>query len=480
MPKIIRLIFSLTIIGLVGFAGYLIFFDLNSTPTNKTGIPPIKVSSNTAENKTNNPQIDSLLLEAKSLFDQNKYQEALQTYVKAYELDKSSNLAIIGVAEVYFELDRQDLVQQNLQNALAKGDLTYDGKILVVKSHLLKQDLPNARQAYQSIQPESNQKLLLGFYIDSLSSNLKSGRDKLETIIKSNSNDEPSQIATKLKESLAVYDTFVDSPKSYLFAIIGKTLIEQNQFVIARPFLFGSIEDKNDYRDAWLMLGYSYLLSNKNEDAQKALERAKQIDPYNPEVYFYLGLAQQKNSQNDLAIENLKKASSFGFRSSKDSLVQLANSLYLEKNYAESSDYFIRASQVGVLSLEDYTKLVWMNLEQLNNPSLAVTISLEALQNYPTTPMANNLVGWAQLGAGNLTEANKYLKLALEQDPNLDAAYLNLGFLSLRQNNPTEALNLFQKAVELANQNRSSSIAERAQAEINKINSNSATSGATR
>jgi tetratricopeptide (TPR) repeat protein len=480
MPKIIKLILTLIIIGLLGFAGYLVFFDLNSTISKSPGIPPIKVNSNTAENKTNNPEIDSLLAEAKTLFQQKKYQEALQTYVKAYELDKSSNLAIIGVAEVYFELDRQDLVQQNLQNALLKGDLTYDGKILVVKSHLLKQDLPNARQAYQSIQPESNQKLLLGFYIDSLSSNLKAGREKLETIIKSAANDEPFQVASKLKESLAIYDTFLDSPKSYLFALIGKTLIEQNQFVIARPFLFGSIEDKNDYRDSWLMLGYSYLLSNKNEDAQKALERAKQIDPYNPEVYFYLGLAQQKNSQNDLALDNLKKASSFGFRSSKDNLVQIANSLYLEKNYVESSDYFIRASQVGSLSLEEYTKVVWMNLEQLKNPSLAVTVSLQALQNYPTTPMANNLVGWAQLGADNLTEANKFLKLALEQDPNLDAAYLNLGFLSLRQNNPTEALNLFQKAVELGNKNRSSSIAERAQAEINKINSVSSNGTTTR
>jgi tetratricopeptide (TPR) repeat protein len=377
---------------------------------------------------------------------------------------------LIGIAGIYFELDKQDFTLKNLQSAQLKGELNYDGKILLLKSAILSQNLPQARIAYNSITENTNEKLLLGSLINILAQDLIEAENKLKLIVTNNINDQHFLVAKELLQSINIYKTFIDSPYAYLYALSAKTLLDQNQFILARPLLFASIENQNDYRDAWLMLGYSYILVNKNDDAIKALNRAKQIDPYNPETFFYLGLAQQKSNKTSQSIENLQRANSFGFRSSKDNLVQIANSFYLEKKYTEALDFYNQATSEGSLSIEDYTKMIWINLEHTNSLQEALNIAQKALNEYPTTPMANNLVAWSYIGLNNYSEAKKYLEIALLQNPNFEAAYLNLGLVAVANQNTDEALTNFNKAIELAEQNRAPSIAERAKSEIQKLN----------
>lgn len=464
MEKVIKTSIAVGVIGLSLATGYIVY---NNKPEPNTDIviPPLRQSA-----QTSNDSINKLLSEAKLLKLEQKFQESIQKYVKAYELDKSSNLAIIGIASVYYEADRQDFTLKNLQNAEKKGPLDYDGKILFLKLAILNQNVTQAQQVYNSITENTAEKLLLGAITNILSYDIASAKSKLDTIIANNVSTSEKTTAEKLKNALSIYETFTDSPKSYLFALISKELIDQNLYLLARPILFASIEDKNDYRDAWLLLGYSYLLSNKTGDAIKSLERAKQVDPYNAEIHFYLGIAQQKLDQSQKALDSFQKASSFGFRNSKDNLIQIANSFYLEKKFQDALEFYIKAENEGTIPLQDYTKMVYVALEELNDPKLGLEISLRSLQKYPTAPMSNNLVGWAQIKSGDYQEAKRYLNLALEINPTFEAAYLNLGLIAAAENNRDTALQNFNQAIQFANQNRAPSIRERAQAEINKLN----------
>jgi tetratricopeptide (TPR) repeat protein len=464
MEKVIKSSIAIGITGIILTSSYLAYSNFKSPTQVSISRPPLRASS------ASNPAIASLLNEAQVLKEARQYDQSVQKYVQAFELDKSSNLALIGIASVYFELDKQEFVLKNLQNAEQKGSLNYEGKILLLKSAIFNQNIPAARNAFDSIAENTNEKLLLGSLINILANEVEEAENKLKNIATNNISDSYFILAQKLISSIDLYKTFIDSPHSYLLATSAKTLLDGDQFILARPLLFASIEKENDYRDAWLMLGYSYLLVNKNDDAIKSLNRAKQIDPYNPEVFFYLGLAEKKLNKTESSLENFQKASSFGFRNSKDNLVQIANSFYLEKRYEDAIDFYTRAQNEGTLKLDDYTKVVWINIEHLDQPQEALNAALIALENYSSTPMANNLAGWANIALGNLQEAEKFLQIALQIDPNFDPAYLNLGLLAKTQDQPEKAIENFNKAIQLANQNRSPSIAERAKSEIEKIN----------
>jgi tetratricopeptide (TPR) repeat protein len=467
MQKVIKSILVLTTGAVLTATGFLVY--QNYTSANTLLEVSTKRRVNLGSYTPGNPAYSSLISEAKLLYDNRDYNQSIKKYVEAYEIDRNSNQALIGIAEVYIELDRLDLAEQNLINAQKIEPLNTAGQVAALKISIINENLDQAKKIYDSILESSNKKLILGVVLDILNNNIDLAIQKNQEIIKLNQADKFLTLAQSFQKNFEVYKTFIDSPKAYLNSLIAKSLIDQNEFLVARPLLFASIQEKNDFRDAWIMLGYTYLLGNKNADATKALERAKNIDPYNPETYFYLGLAQKKNNQEDVAVENFKKASSFGFRNNKDSLIQIAHSLFLQEEYSEASKYFMEALSTGQLSIDDYTRITWINLEVAPNLDNATLASSEALKFYPETAIANNLMGWAKIYSQSFGEAETYLNLALKLDPNLDAAYLNLGLLKTKQSDLVAARGFYEQAITKATENNSSSIAERARSELLKI-----------
>jgi len=465
MEKIVKSTIALSVIGLISAGGYLLY----SSHSNST--QPIEISPSTRPAPpVRNPDLASLLSQAEEHKNKREFREAATKYQQAFELDKNSNLALIGIAEVYYLVDQHARARDAITSAEKIGQLNYQGKILKMKLSIIRQDIPLTREVFNSITENTNEKMVIGSLVNLLVYDIAEATNKLNAVINGGITDQYTTTAQKLLNAINLYRTFTDSPRAYLYALAGKALIDDNQFFLARPLLMASIEFQNDYRDSWLMLGYTYLLGGNNQDAIRSLQRAKQIDPYNAEVHFYLGLAQQKVNQLDQAANSFRQASSFGFRNSGESLKRIANSLFLDKKYQESLDYYQRAAAETRLSIEEYTRMIYINIEILNQPELALEASLQALQNYPTTPMAANLVGWANLAIGNYEQAVRYLQMAVEQDPMLDAAYLNIGILAIKTENYLEAERMLTKAIQLARQNRSPSIVERAQNELNKLN----------
>lgn len=466
MEKFVKSTIALSVIGLVSAGGYLIYSNYsNSTqpieisPTQLRPAPP-----------TRNPNISSLLEQAQTHKLNREFREAAQKYQQAFEIDQKSNLALIGIAEVYFLVDQHSRARDAIARAEQLGQLTYEGKILKMKLAIVRQDIPQTREVFNSISENTNEKMVIGSLVNFLVYDLAEARNKLNAVINGGVTDEYSSTAQKLLNAINLYQTFTDSPRSYLYALAGKALIDENQIFLARPLLMASIEFQNDYRDAWLMLGYTYLLAGNNQDAIRSLQRAKQIDPYNAEVHFYLGLALEKTNQAEEAANSFRQASSFGFRNPSESLKRVANSLFLDQKYQEALDYYLRAQENSRLSIEEYTRMIWITVDITNQPEKALEISLQALQNYPTTPMSANLVGWANIANNNFDQAARYLQMAIEQDPELDAAYLNIGLLAVKTENYLEAEVMFKKAIELATKNRAPSIADRARNELNNLN----------
>lgn len=467
--------FTVVVVLLIGLAIFLLMQE-----SKKVDLPTILPETLNTESvadhellQDESPEFIELITDAEEFYQQGAVDTALRKYVEAYRLNRSSVLPFLGIAKIYLDNEKIDLAEKNLTIAQQKGRLPVNGKILLARLELLKQNYNQAEEILASIKNKNNEIIYLETIVSLLLNNYDQAKENVKQLTAETSTDKFQAAGQSLQNAFNIYDTFVDSPTSYLLTLSAENLIDINEFALARPLLLQAINEKNDYRDAWVLLGYSYLQSNLLEDADQALRKAKQIDPYFGETYFYMGVTQEALGNTKEAIEYLNQSENFGYNQKQNTYLHLANNYYKNQEYAKAADNFTKAIDLGTISIDDYIKPVWLYLEPLNNKSKALEIAQKAFSEHPDNAMAFNLLGWAQLSNDQLAEAQKNLEKAVSLNPQLEASYYNLGNLHKQQGNTSVAKAYYEKAVSYAEKNNVQSILDRAQSELDSLNQSS-------
>jgi len=478
MLKIIKSIIVIVIL-LIGSGLFLLSQENTLNSDISKNEPAINQNSLDLPNNTNenyfipddndNPEFTELITDAEHLYTNGYVDSALSKYLAAYKLNSDSTLPYLGIARIYLDHEKIDLAEKNLLIAKQKGKLSTSAKILITRLNLLKQNYDQAKEVLSSINNPNSETLYLGCILNLLSNNYSESQKILEELIKLDSNDIYKQAGQNLDKAFAIYDTFTDSPHSYLLTLSAQNLIDTNEFAIARPLLLQAINEKNDYRDAWVLLGYSYLQSNLLQDAEQSFKKAKQIDPYFGTTYFYLGLSKEALNQNEAAIDYFQQAENFGYTEKQNIYIHLANTYYKTENYPKAADNYLKAIALNALSLDEYTKPIWLFLEPLNNPSKALEIAQDTFTKFPDQAISYNLLGWTQLANNQLSNAKENLEKALNLNPKFEAVYYNLGNLYKLKNNSKVAEAYYEKAVKYAKENENRAIQERAEYELQII-----------
>lgn len=419
--------------------------------------------------KQESAEFQELMTEAAGFYEDGNTKEALIKYVEAHESEKSSVQPFIEIAKIYLETGKLDLAQQNLVLAQKKGPLPIEGKRILARLHLQDRNYQQAREVIQSIKNPTNEDRILLVVLSLLADDIEKARENVDLVAAGTTQDKFQKVGMKLKEAFEIYDTFLDSPSSYLLVLSGENLITIEEYALARPLLFEAISQENAYRDAWVLLGYSYLQSNKLTDAKQTLNKAKDIDPYFAETYFYLGLTQEAAGDHQRAITALGQAEGFGHENKMEIHIHKANNYFALENFPKASEEYEKAANSGKLDMDLFIRAVWINIEPANNAIKALSIAQKALETYPEEAMAFNLVGWAYLANNNSADAEIYLQRAISTDPTLDASYLNLGVLHAQRSNNEVANTYFDKAIKYAEENGSASIKARAELEKEKL-----------
>ena len=417
-------------------------------------------------------EFQELMVQASQHYQNGNTKKALSTYVQAYEADKTSVAPFLAIAEIYIDTGKYDLAQENLILAQKKGPLPNEGKRLLARLQLLEKNYQQTREVLQSIKTPNNEDYLLEIVLSLLVDDIDNAREKVDLIAESNTEGTYKESGLLLQKAFELYDTFTDSPRSYLLVLAGEQLIEIEEYDLARPLLFEAISEENTYRDAWTLLGYSFLQSNKLTDAKQTLTKSKELDPYNATTHFYLGLTQEALGEQQLAITALSQAEGFDYPNKKEIYIHKANNYFALEDYKNAAAEYEKANDISTLDMDLYTRTVWMYIEPLNNSLKALNLAQKAVQNNPGNAMALNLLGWAQLANNNLNEAEKFLQQAISKDVTLDASYLNLGVLHASKENQEVANKYFEKAIKYATENGNKSIKARAESEQKKLTQN--------
>jgi tetratricopeptide (TPR) repeat protein len=224
--------------------------------------------------------------------------------------------------------------------------------------------------------------------------------------------------------------------------------------------------------DAAMLRGLVYYKQNKNSEALASFEKALSIDPQNSSARYYEAACYDRLNQNDQSIAAYKKTveedptyapawfdlgvayyNAGDYNNAAEAYQQaikydpdnaqahanLASTYRQLERYSDANVEYLAANQ-GIKNDPDMYSEWGYCLGKTNEWDKSVA-RLETASELSPTAVDNSNVGWAYYNAGNAAKANKddekakenyekgkvSLEKAVQQDPKLDAAQLNLG-----------------------------------------------------
>jgi tetratricopeptide (TPR) repeat protein len=402
----------------------------------------------------------------KLLEDNGYHALAAAQYEAAANLAPQNTEPLIEIGRIH--LREMDYIKAKLafEQALKIEPDNLNASVYLIRTLCADRKITEAQQVVNSLKEQNQTSKYYAGIIDAYFGDYDDSKTLLKDAVSMGTNED---ITNKAKNFLSAYDEFnfnQGSSTAHLKTLLARSYAQTGEYNMAIPMLFDVIKEMKDYRDAWILLGFSYLNLDKFQDAVDALEQARTLDPQKPETLFYLGLGYYGLNDLNKASQSLELAKKNGYQPQIQIDQKLAE-IYLElKQYQQSADSFENVISLNSTNVNYFIKPMWIYLERLNQPEKAMLLAQKAYSIHPDQAMSFNLLGWAAIYENSYSKADDYLKKAMALDPKLDAIYLNYGLLTEKEGDNNQAIYYYKKAFQMGN---GSSISTAAADRYNKL-----------
>jgi len=328
-----------------------------------------------------------------TFFDLGKFEEAIQNYDKAIELDSNVNsIYYYNRGNAYFSLGKFENAIQDYNKAIdlnPNDDLSYN----------------NRGNAYFS----------LGKFEDAIQDYNKA--------IDLNPND--ASYYNNRGTTFANLEKYEDAIQDY------------NKTIDLNP---------ND-NSAYFNRGTAFSYLNEYEKAIQDYNKAIDLNPNDDSAYFNRGIAFTNLSNYEKAIQDYNKA--IELEPNNASYYNNRGSLYINQgNYDEAIQDFSKSIDLNPIFTFGYSNLG--NLyNNLNEYEKAIEILNKAIELDPNFSDAYNIRGITYVNQEKFDEAINDFDRAITLNPNDKEYYYNLGILYSDLNNYEKAIEILNKAIEL-------------------------------
>jgi tetratricopeptide (TPR) repeat protein len=386
-----------------------------------------------------------------------EYSLAIKSYTQASISNPNSTEPLVRLGDAYLKNHEPESAQAAFEKALTIDETSTILKVGLARAHINQRNIEIAKDILWEM---STQDPLVKYYTAIMLVLYKDFTGSKNLFTELVEADELAQIPEWIKENSQIFldyhetfTYFTGGEKLYLQTMLCKALTDVKEFEAAIPLLFDVINEKNNYRDAWIVLGYAYLNTDKTLDAIDAFTSAKALDENKPETLFFLGLAYFANDEIDKAVFYIEQADINGYEPKDQIDLKLGDLYLLQQEYDKSAAKYEDVIDINKTNMGVFIRVVWLNVDKLGDPQKALKYANIALEEFPEEAMSYNLVGWSLTALENYTEAKKYLAKAIEINPDLDAAALNLGWFYEKQGLITLAKEYYRRAYNLGQNN---------------------------
>ena len=366
------------------------------------------------------------------------YENAISEFSIAGSLEPSSIEPLLSLAETQILLRQLDKAAANLKaaeqlDAIHPGIFTLRGQI-----QLRQKNFPSANKEFQKGGESANfwRGLMSAFY---------DREEEAQELLKKTDDKRIDHLLAAYSE----HALYPDPTKTHIDALLAKAFNQIGEYELAVAKIKPVIAADPDYRDAWLLLGYSQFALEDYELARQSWNTAYSLDPAKPEIQYFLGLVnfELKNYDEAERFLSLAKENQFDAPYLEDKLAEI---YYQQSDYRKSAILLTEKLQSNpTVTLDEFIQPIYLYLEKLKEGRSAWDLASNAIQRFPDDGMAYNLAGWVSLGNDYLPEAREQLEKAIELGPNLPWPHFNLGRYYEKSGDITSALAYYEKTLEL-------------------------------
>jgi len=401
---------------------------------------------------TRSKSYDELMEKGKVYAENGLYDLAIDTYTQASQKAELNKEPLLKIASI-------QLLQQEYQKAkdMSAHILTIDqnsglAKLYLGQANIGLENFPEAKNIFDSITSDDQKVQYYQGIMALYFGEYERGRTLLEAAsTKENGDEVIARNALNFVNGLNEFDRYAAGLNNHLRVLMARSFVQVGEPRLAKEVIWPVLKETREYRDAWIILGYSYLKLKQFKDAIDALEEAKQQDPEKPETLFYLGLAYAGNDEIEKAIKELEQALENGYEPKIHAEQKLAELYFLIEDYENSAEKYEEVITLNSTEIDYFVRPIWLYIEKLNKPDKAIALSEKAQLHHPDDAMSYNLLGWSQVANKDYMNGRRNLEKAISLSGNFDAPYLNMGWMYERQNNLDKAKEFYKKAFEMGN-----------------------------
>lgn len=447
-------ILLIVVLGLLA-AGAVLYFPSSSPPQDANGKVKRKAQTGTGAYQT-------LLHAGDEAKHRGDLTVALESYQKASELEPRQAVLYERIGEVF-------LIQRNYDGALKNAELvrSLDPSntsivIQTVRAKLGLRKILDAASVLEQIKPDTQASLYYRGLIAAFLNEQEAAKKLLSESIATEGNPSLKEYAKNVLLALEIFEVARDSRIEYLQVMLAESFDQIGEYGMAIELAFNALKTQHDYRDAWTVLGHAFLNEGKWLDAEDALTKATALDATQAAPFLFRGIALGKLQKSDDALRDFKQAVALNFQPRLQGKKFLADAHFERKEFSEAFLQYREIAMSDPAEIDRFIRPMALAINHLKKPEEALALAKKAYEAHPDTAMGHNLLGWAALALDDVTAAHQHLEEAVRRDPELAAAYLNLGQLAEREERFDDALVYYQKAEEFALKTNNTGIKETA------------------
>ncbi|MEA3467254.1 MAG: tetratricopeptide repeat protein [Thermodesulfobacteriota bacterium] len=361
-----------------------------------------------------------------------EYERALEEVDAFLAKYPDNGAAILVKAKIYFSQGHLDLAENILLPEAAKGE-DLEPVVMLAEVYKKNKDNDNALKYYEKaveLVPENVviRMKLADFY-------LQGGQSE---------------------KAIESYEKVLEQKEDFLPAMnnLAYLYTEENKNLDRALELANEVARKlPDNPDVTDTLGWIYVMKNMYSQAEPYLQIAISAKPDNPTIIYHMGMLRfgQRNTQD--AEKLLKNAIQKGI--SGNELAQANEALADLQQSKEKFQKAISEKEKGnasqaialyeeILASEGFSgeaaaDLAMLYAEQDKDITKALELAQKAYDAQPANPHAADALGWVYYHQGSLLMAKQYIEQAIEKDKAYGPAYVHLGAVYLKKEEPEVA-----------------------------------------
>lgn len=410
--------------GIEGIADYLGYSKTTDAP--ESAVPNAATPAKKRSRAIAGKPYAQLIKEGNELLAQSDSDGALEMFQEAARMSPKDSLPYEKVGDVFVIQGKYDKAADNY--SFAFGLETKNRRLFLkqVRSLMNGRKIAEAQAALDKVQIKTPEIRYILALIASYYNEQQKARDEFLALTKLTNNDAEatdltplSLIRTNSQLITDMYNSFElakESPLSYLQALLAKTYNQIGEYGLSIEMAFNALKLQNDYRDVWIVLGHSFLKTQRWFDAEDALTKAIALDTKHPLSYMYRGLARMKLKKVRDALADFSLALDTGYKPQIHVELQIANANYVLGNAQRALELYTKVLKTDPTTLGYFKRPIELALFSLNDMSSAQTLIAAAAQAHPKNALPLAWQGFIKVHEGNLLDARTLINEAINLD----------------------------------------------------------------